>query len=73
MSHFVTCWIFTGKNCYSLNPTTKVKESSLVGCPPYLEEFSSIRNLRGHHGVVTRDQINMNVMGNMSRAFHYTE
>jgi hypothetical protein len=27
--------------------------------PPYLEAFSSIRNLRMHHAVVTRDPLNM--------------
>jgi hypothetical protein len=62
--------IFYGGGVFSLPPNPQDGGPPPVACPrlliqyirnypPYLETVSSIRNLRTHHTVVTRDPLNM--------------
>jgi hypothetical protein len=66
---FVTS-LFFRRGVVSSTPNPQAGDSPLVGCPrlfiqyirsypPYLEDVSSIRNLRTRHAVVTRDPLNM--------------
>jgi hypothetical protein len=66
---FVTSLFFTVRSCLS-HAQPQAGGPPPVGCPrlliqyirsypPYLEAVSSIRNLRTHHSVVTRDPPNM--------------
>jgi hypothetical protein len=65
-------FLFLSWGVVSPPPNLQAGGPPLVGCPrlliqyihsypPYLEAFSSIRNLRTCHAVVTRDPLNMEV------------
>jgi hypothetical protein len=69
LKHFLTWYIFTARRSCP-TPNHQSGGPPLVGCPrllnqyirsysPYLEAFSSVRNLRTLHAMVTRDPPNM--------------